>query len=176
MPQEHILKVTGMDCDGCVKAVTRAATGAGTAPISVDLKSGEMRLPASADIPAIMVTGGPSQPAYFRGRELGVGTDTWHYANERRAGRMSQEEFDELEAAATPSYGHCNEMGTASTMTSLVEALGMCLPGTASIPAVVEAVKRDPFGLHVESHCDSFGYSIGKRQLGLYGATFPSEW
>ena len=53
MAQELILKVTGMDCDGCVKAVTRAATGAGTAPLSVDLKSGEMRLPASADVPAI---------------------------------------------------------------------------------------------------------------------------
>ena len=53
MAQEHILKVTGMDCDGCVKAVTRAATGAGTAPISVDLKSGEMRLPEGADLPAI---------------------------------------------------------------------------------------------------------------------------
>jgi dihydroxy-acid dehydratase len=91
---------------------------------------------ASADIPAIMITGGPSQPAWFRGRELGVGTDLWHYADELRAGNMSQAEFDELEAAATPSYGHCNEMGTASTMTSLVEALGMSLPGTASIPAV----------------------------------------
>ena len=109
---------------------------------------------ASADIPAIMVTGGPSQPAYFRGRELGVGTDTWHYADELRAGRMSQAEFDELEAAATPSYGHCNEMGTASTMTSLVEAVGMCLPGTASIPAVdarrrtaAEATGRRAVGL-----------------------------
>ncbi|MDP3163093.1 MAG: heavy metal-associated domain-containing protein [Reyranella sp.] len=51
MAQELILKVTGMDCDGCVKAVTRAATG--TAPISVDLKSGEMRLPADADVAAI---------------------------------------------------------------------------------------------------------------------------
>jgi dihydroxy-acid dehydratase len=91
---------------------------------------------ASADVPAIMITGGPSQPAWFRGRQLGVGTDLWHYADEYRAGRMTQEEFDELEAAATPSYGHCNEMGTAATMTSLVEALGMCLPGTASIPAV----------------------------------------
>ena len=50
MAQELILKVTGMDCDGCVKAVTRAATGAGTAPISVDLKSGEMRLPEGADV------------------------------------------------------------------------------------------------------------------------------
>jgi dihydroxy-acid dehydratase len=91
---------------------------------------------ASADVPAIMVTGGPSEPAHFRGRELGVGTDLWHYADELRAGRMTQAEFAELEAAATPSYGHCNEMGTASTMTSLVEALGMSLPGTASIPAV----------------------------------------
>ena len=51
MAQELILKVTGMDCDGCVKAVTRAATGAGTAPLSVDLKSGEMRLPEGADVP-----------------------------------------------------------------------------------------------------------------------------
>jgi copper chaperone CopZ len=53
MPQHIILKVTGMDCDGCVKAVTRAATGAGAAPLSVDLESGEMRLPAGADVPAI---------------------------------------------------------------------------------------------------------------------------
>lgn len=53
MAEELILKVTGMDCDGCVKAVTRAVTGAGTAPISVDLKSGEMRLPANADVAAI---------------------------------------------------------------------------------------------------------------------------
>ena len=97
---------------------------------------------ASADIPAIMLTGGPSEPAWFRGRQLGVGTDLWAYADELRAGRMTQEEFDELEAAATPSYGHCNEMGTASTMASLVEALGMCLPGTASIPAVDAARQR----------------------------------
>ena len=97
---------------------------------------------ASADVPAIMVTGGPSQPACFRGRELGAGTDLWHYADELRAGRMTQDEFDELEAAASTPYGHCNEMGTASTMTSIVEALGMCLPGTASIPAVDAARAR----------------------------------
>ena len=97
---------------------------------------------ASANVPAIMVTGGPSEPAVFRGRELGVGTDLWHYVDELRAGRMTGAEFDELEAAAIPSYGHCNEMGTASTMTSLVEALGLCLPGTASIPAVDAARHR----------------------------------
>jgi len=97
---------------------------------------------ASAGVPAIMVTGGPSEPAWFRGRRLGAGTDLWHYADELRAGRMSEEEFDELEAASTPGVGHCNSMGTASTMTSLVEALGMCLPGTASIPAVDAARAR----------------------------------
>jgi dihydroxy-acid dehydratase len=97
---------------------------------------------ASVDVPAIMITGGPAEPAFFRGRRLGAGTDLWHYADELRAGRMSEEEFDELEAAATPGYGHCNEMGTASTMASLVEALGMCLPGTATIPAVDAARVR----------------------------------
>ena len=97
---------------------------------------------ASADVPAIMITGGPSQAAWFRGRQLGAGTDLWHYVDELRAGRMTHEEFDELEAAATPGFGHCNEMGTASTMTSIVEALGMCLPGTASIPAVDAARAR----------------------------------
>jgi dihydroxy-acid dehydratase len=97
---------------------------------------------ASADVPAIMVTGGPSEPAFFRGRQLGAGTDLWHYVDELRAGRMSETDFAELEAAATPSYGHCNEMGTASTMASLVEGLGMCLPGTASIPAVDAARVR----------------------------------
>jgi dihydroxy-acid dehydratase len=97
---------------------------------------------ASTNLPAIMVTGGPSEPAWFRGHPLGAGTDLWHYADELRAGRMSEAEFDELEAAATPSVGHCNEMGTASTMASLVEALGMCLPGTAAIPAVDAARAR----------------------------------
>src|SRR3989442_5961979 len=91
---------------------------------------------ASADVPAIMITGGPSQPAWVRGRELRAGTDPWHHLDDVRARRVSQEEFAELEAASTTSYGHCNEMGTASTMASLVEGLGMCLPGTASIPAV----------------------------------------
>ena len=97
---------------------------------------------ASADVPAIMITGGPSPAAFFRGRELGAGTDLWHYVDELRGGRMTQQEFDELEAAAATPFGHCNEMGTASTMTSIVEALGMCLPGTASIPAVDAARAR----------------------------------
>ena len=97
---------------------------------------------ASADVPAIMITGGPSPAASFRGRELSAGTDLWHYIDELRGGRMTQQEFDELEAAAATPFGHCNEMGTASTMTSIVEALGLYLPGTASIPAVDAARAR----------------------------------
>ena len=91
---------------------------------------------ASAGVPAIMVTGGPCAPAHFRGRELGVGTDIWHYTDDVRAGRMTLDEYDQLEAAVIPSYGHCSEMGTASTMSCLAETLGMTLPGTATIPAV----------------------------------------
>jgi dihydroxy-acid dehydratase len=91
---------------------------------------------ASADVPAICVTGGPSLPAVFRGRQLGAGTDIWRYTDELRAGRMTEAEYAELEAAATPSPGHCPEMGTASTMAALTEALGMSLPGHAAIPAM----------------------------------------
>ena len=90
----------------------------------------------SAGLPAIMLTGGPAEAARFEGRELAGGTDLWHYTNEHRAGRMSAGAYAELEAALTPSPGHCNELGTASTLAAVVEALGMALPGTAAIPAV----------------------------------------
>jgi dihydroxy-acid dehydratase len=90
---------------------------------------------ASADVPAIMLTGGPATPAVFRGREIGVGTDLWEYTDDFRAGRMSREEYDELEAASGPSVGHCPEMGTASTLAAVVEGLGMTLPGAAAAPA-----------------------------------------
>jgi dihydroxy-acid dehydratase len=91
---------------------------------------------ASADVPAIMITGGPEEPVTFRGRRVSSGTDLWRSLDERRTGRLTQAEFEELEAAAAARPGHCNEMGTASTMTSIVEALGLALPGTASIPAL----------------------------------------
>ncbi len=90
----------------------------------------------SAGVPAIMITGGPAQPGHFQGREIGVGTDLWKYTAEFRAGRMSASEYAELESALIPSAGHCNELGSASTMAGLVEALGLSLPGTAAIPAV----------------------------------------
>jgi dihydroxy-acid dehydratase len=91
---------------------------------------------ASAGVPAIMLTGGPGEAGYFQGRELGVGTDLWEYTAEYRAGRLSKKSYDALESALIPSFGHCNELGTASTLAGVVEALGMCLRGTAAIPAV----------------------------------------
>src|SRR5262249_23286056 len=91
---------------------------------------------ASADVPAILVTGGPAPPGLFRGRRVAAGADLWRFADDVRAGRMSQQEFDELEAARRPTPGHCPEMGTASTMACLSEALGMALPGNAAPPAM----------------------------------------
>jgi len=91
---------------------------------------------ASADVPAIALSGGPATPAVFHGRSLGVGTDLWRYTDQLRAGEMTHAEYDELEAASSPSVGHCPEMGTASTMAALLEGLGMALPGSATAPAV----------------------------------------
>lgn len=91
---------------------------------------------ASADIPAIVVPGGPMLSGQWRDHKLGSGTDGRKYFDLVRAGKMSQEEFDEMEGGIARSAGHCTVMGTASTMTSLAEALGMTLTGCASIPAV----------------------------------------
>ncbi|HXG14796.1 MAG TPA: IlvD/Edd family dehydratase [Calidithermus sp.] len=90
---------------------------------------------ASADVPAVMVTGGPMLRGVWRQEELGSGTDLWRLWAERRAGRLSEEEFCEAEACMSRSAGHCMVMGTASTMASMAEALGMTLPGNAAIPA-----------------------------------------
>ena len=90
---------------------------------------------ASMDVPAILLSGGPMLRGMWRNQELGSGTDLWKYWDERRAGRLGESEWQELEGCYSRSAGHCNTMGTASTMTSLAEALGMMLPGTASIPA-----------------------------------------
>src|SRR2546429_8743461 len=90
---------------------------------------------ASADIPALVVTGGPMVRGPVRTEELGSGTDARRLWAERRAGRMSDEELCEVEACLSRSSGHCMVMGTASTMASMAEALGMTLPGNAAIPA-----------------------------------------
>src|SRR5437016_18226 len=91
---------------------------------------------ASADVPALMVTGGPMLKGKWREQEIGSGTDLWRLWAERRAERLTEEEFCEAEACMSRSNGHCMVMGTASTMASMAEALGMTLPGNAAIPAV----------------------------------------
>ena len=90
---------------------------------------------ASADVPAVMVTGGPMLSGKWRAEELGSGTDAWRLWAEKRAGQITDEEFCEAESCMSRSAGHCMVMGTASTMASMVEALGMTLPGNAAIPA-----------------------------------------
>jgi dihydroxy-acid dehydratase len=90
---------------------------------------------ASADVPAIMVTGGPMLRGVWRQEELGSGTDLWRLWAERRADRITDEELCEAESCMSRSSGHCMVMGTASTMASMAETLGMALPGNAAIPA-----------------------------------------
>ncbi|WP_062205910.1 IlvD/Edd family dehydratase [Demequina salsinemoris] len=90
---------------------------------------------ASVDIPAVVIPGGPMLTGTFRGRPLGCGTDVWRLSEEVRAGTLSQEDFVTSESATIRSKGHCNTMGTASTMGLLAEALGMVIPGTAGTPA-----------------------------------------
>ena len=90
---------------------------------------------ASCDLPAIIVSGGPMLSGRFQGRTLGSGTDVWRLSEEVRAGTLAEADFLDAEAANSRSAGHCNTMGTASSMASLVEALGMTLPSNAAIPA-----------------------------------------
>jgi dihydroxy-acid dehydratase len=97
---------------------------------------------ASAGIPAIFVPAGPTLRGNFRGTPLGSGTDLWKYWDDYRAGLIGECELTELESGLNRSPGHCMTMGTASTMTSSAEALGMTLPGAASIPAVDSAHHR----------------------------------
>jgi L-arabonate dehydrase len=91
---------------------------------------------ASCDIPTIGISGGPMLSGRFRGKQIGSGTGVWQMSEDVRAGKMSQEEFTAAESCMHRSKGHCMTMGTASTMASMVEALGVSLPGNAAIPAV----------------------------------------
>jgi dihydroxy-acid dehydratase len=90
----------------------------------------------SANIPTIVVTGGPMLNGHWRGKEIGSCSDCWHYHEELRAGRISEQDLGEIEDAMSRSNGHCMTMGTASTMACVTEALGLTLPGGAAIPAV----------------------------------------
>src|SRR5919112_484977 len=90
---------------------------------------------ASVDLPAVVVPGGPMLTGTFRGVPLGFGTDVWRLSEEVRAGTLSEAAFLDSESSMIRSRGHCNTMGTASTMGLLAEALGTTLPGTAGTPA-----------------------------------------
>lgn len=90
----------------------------------------------STDLPGIMFTGGPMLNGRFRGRSVGSGTDIWRMTSGLAAGTVTPEEFTEFESCLNRSAGHCMTMGTASTMAILVEAMGLQLPGAASLPAV----------------------------------------
>ena len=91
---------------------------------------------ASANVPSLVVTGGPMLNGHWRGEQLGSCSDCWHYHEELRAGRITKADWAELENSLSRSHGHCMTMGTASTMACVTEALGLALPGTAAIPAV----------------------------------------
>jgi dihydroxy-acid dehydratase len=90
---------------------------------------------ASVDLPAVVLPGGPMLTGTFRGVALGCGTDVWRLSEEVRAGTLSQAQFLKSESSMIRSRGHCNTMGTASTMAVVAESLGMVLPGLAGTPA-----------------------------------------
>ena len=90
---------------------------------------------ATVNIPAIVLSGGPMLNGWWKGERCGSGMAVWKARQELAAGRIDDQEFLDIAAASAPSAGHCNTMGTASTMNALAEALGMSLPGCAAIPA-----------------------------------------
>jgi L-arabonate dehydrase len=113
---------------------------------------------ASVDLPTIVLPGGPMLAGRFQGKAIGSGTDVWRFADDLKTGKMTAEEFEEAESCMSRSIGHCSTMGTASTMATMAEALGLTLPGLSAIPAadsrkkmnahltgmrVVEMVKED---------------------------------
>jgi dihydroxy-acid dehydratase len=91
---------------------------------------------SSVDLPTVAVSGGPMLSGKYRGTDIGSGTNVWSMSEDLRAGKITQDEFHEAESCMHRSHGHCMTMGTASTMASMVEALGVGMPGNAAIPAV----------------------------------------
>jgi dihydroxy-acid dehydratase len=90
---------------------------------------------ASVDLPTIIIPGGPMLNGNFQGRPIGSGTDVWKFSDDVRTGKMTHEEYAEAESCMSRSDGHCNTMGTASSMACMVESLGLTLPYGAAIPA-----------------------------------------
>src|SRR4029077_20108707 len=91
---------------------------------------------SSVDLPTVAVSGGPMLSGKYRGTDIGSGTNTWSMSEDLRAGRITPDEFHEAESCMHRSHGHCMTMGTASTMASMVESLGIGMPGNAAYPAV----------------------------------------
>lgn len=96
----------------------------------------------SVDLPTIVVSGGPMLNGKYHGRDIGSGTDAWKFTDDLRAGIMTREQYMEAESCGSRSDGHCNTMGTASTMACMVEALGLTFPTNAAIPAADSRRKR----------------------------------
>ncbi len=90
---------------------------------------------ASVDVPAVVMPGGPMITGHFRGAPMGCGTDVWRFVDDVRAKLMTDDDLRQSESAMIRSKGHCNTMGTASTMAVMAEALGMTIPGVAGTPA-----------------------------------------
>ncbi len=109
---------------------------------------------ATVDIPAIVLSGGPMLNGYYQGGLAGSGTILWHARQLWAKGEIGYEEFQEMAVASAPSIGHCNTMGTASSMNAMAEALGMSLPGCAAIPA--------PY-----RERGQMAYATGKRIVGM---------
>jgi dihydroxy-acid dehydratase len=122
MATEELLRANPVDgavlLGGCDKTIPALVMGA-----------------ASVDLPAVVVPGGPMLTGTFRGVPLGCGTDVWRLSEEVRAGTLSERDFLDSESAMIRSRGHCNTMGTASTMGLLAEVLGLTMPGIAGLPA-----------------------------------------
>ena len=118
----------------------------------------------SCDLPTLVVSGGPMLNGKFRGRDIGSGTDVWRFSEELRAGRMTEHEFAEAEACMSRSAGHCMTMGTASTMTSLAETLGLTLPGGGLHP-------RRPLAPHARMAAAS--PAAAAVELGVGGPASP---
>jgi len=109
---------------------------------------------ASCDLPAIVLSGGPMLNGRYRGRTIGSGTDVWKLSEDVRAGVISLRDFMAAESAMSRSAGHCMTMGTVSTMATMVEALGLALPGNAALPAVDAGRAR-------------MAHLVGRRAVGL---------
>ncbi|WP_309088103.1 IlvD/Edd family dehydratase [Phenylobacterium sp.] len=97
---------------------------------------GQLMGAASVDLPTMVVSSGPMLNGKWHGKDIGSGTDVWRFSEAVRAGEMSLKDFLSAESSMSRSHGVCNTMGTASTMASLMEALGVCLPNNASLPGV----------------------------------------